>query len=146
MKHLESVPASKLRGCADTHLRLAGEYERGGNADGARQLRAMANLLYALLDPADGNWSTVLPGVGESPPSTEERLAEWGVPPPPDERLAGLGLTWPRDRDFQTCGPAGFPMEIEILMAGEIIPHLVGKIKIDVHPYWDYIENLGGEG
>jgi hypothetical protein len=133
MDHLESVPASKLRGCADTHLRLAGEYERGGNADGARQLRAVANLLYALLDPADGNWSTVLPGVDES------------LPPPPEERLAEFGLT-PMDlRGLPTRGTLEFPMELEIIVAGDTIP-LVGKIKIDVHPYWDYIENLGGEG
>lgn len=40
------------------HLDLARIYEKRGNAEGARQLRAVANLLSGILM---GNWSTILP-------------------------------------------------------------------------------------
>ncbi len=46
----KSVPISDLVRSRDEHLNKAREYEKGGNAQGAAQLRAVANLLQALID------------------------------------------------------------------------------------------------
>jgi hypothetical protein len=48
-----------VRDAAEAHLRRGAEYEAAGNADGAARLRAVSNLLYAILN--DGTFVTILP-------------------------------------------------------------------------------------
>lgn len=43
------------------HLRVASKYEAGGNSRGAAQLRAVANLIGAILVHGDRDPCTVLP-------------------------------------------------------------------------------------
>jgi len=45
-----SVPVIELIQIRDEHLNKAREYEKGGNTSGAAQLRAVANLLQAIID------------------------------------------------------------------------------------------------
>lgn len=54
---------SLLKECADKHLRLGSVYERGGNATGAAQARAVGNMLYGILQ--DGTYTTVVPDPDE---------------------------------------------------------------------------------
>lgn len=54
-----SIPAEELISVRDAHLAKAKEYERGGNAQGAAQLRAVANLIQVILD--GGKPGTVCP-------------------------------------------------------------------------------------
>lgn len=54
-----SVPAQDLINVALAHHDKAGEYERGGNARGAAQLRAVENMLWAII--RGDRVSTVLP-------------------------------------------------------------------------------------
>lgn len=44
-----SIPAQELADLAEIHRARAAEYELAGNADGARQLRAVQNLIWAVL-------------------------------------------------------------------------------------------------
>lgn len=54
-----------LRDCCDAHLKVAAQYEQGGNFSGAMQLRAVANLLGVIVQ--GGTPVTILP-----PPKSEE--------------------------------------------------------------------------
>lgn len=71
-KRLEGVGES-----ARAHQQLATKYEAAGNAEGARQLRAVSNLLFALVDddrPDESRHQTILPDTAETmrPPEPEK--------------------------------------------------------------------------
>lgn len=53
----------RVRDLGERHARLGAAYERGGNAEGARYLRYVGNMLYAVLD---GEAATILPEDGAS--------------------------------------------------------------------------------
>lgn len=55
----DSALMQTLRESCEEHLRVAALYERGGNSSGARQLRAVANLLGYIIQ--GGKPTTVLP-------------------------------------------------------------------------------------
>lgn len=78
-----TVDRAFLRQVAIEHLELANVYERGTNAEGAAQLRAVANMLYRIadhegdLDIDADEIGTVLPKVtaSEARPPEPEKLA-----------------------------------------------------------------------
>ena len=67
----ESGLIQTLRDCCEEHLRVAALYERGGNCSGARQLRAVANLLGVVIQ--GGKPTTVLPAPTKEDMNMDER-------------------------------------------------------------------------